>query len=180
VVLALAVLGGVGLAWVRSWLGETARRRLTTATLVAVIAGSSAGAIRVIDAPVTPPALEQLARMPAKPGVHFPFFAAPMERFRHTRYMLQSTLHFQPMINGYSDHLPPRFYTDADALATFPSAEAWSVMEELGARYVVIHWELYSTAERAPLRYQVNALRDYLRLVRDGTRVSLYEVVRFP
>jgi len=180
VVLALAVLGGIGLAWIRSWFGETARRRLTTTTLVAVIAGSSAGAIGVRDAPEPSMAERQLVNMPTKPLVQFPFYALGGERFRHTEYMLQSTLHWTPMINGYSDHMPPRFYADADALATFPSPDAWRVMQELGARYVLVHWRLYGETQRAPLRFQVNEQRAYLRLVYDGTDASLYEIVRFP
>ena len=35
--------------------------------------------------------------------------------------MLASTAHWQPLINGYSDHIPQDFRDNAPMLATFPS-----------------------------------------------------------
>jgi hypothetical protein len=180
VVVALAVTGSMGFLAMQHAVCARHRRWLVTATLMALVAGSSAGALGVRDAPPLARAEQRLIGMPHKPLVQFPFYADGGERFRHTAYMLNSTLHWQPMLNGYSDHMPLRTYGDADKLATFPGPDAWTVMREFGARYVLVHWRLYPEEERAPLRVQLNELRMFLRRVEDDTDVSLYEIVRFP
>jgi len=115
--------------------------------------------------------------MPRAPVAEFPFFKDASDRLRHTEYMLMSTFHWQPLINGYSDHTPTGFAADAGALASFPSPEAWAVLRARGVRWVVVHLNDYPAGVGPVLRKQLQAMPDRLRLVVDEHPVSLYEVI---
>ena len=48
--------------------------------------------------------------------IELPYWATSIEFHRHAEYMLASTAHWQPLINGYSDHIPQDFRDDAPTL----------------------------------------------------------------
>ena len=50
----------------------------------------------------------------------FPFYDRRIDFHLHTRYMLNSTAHWQPLVNGYSDHIPADFRTLATTLGDVP------------------------------------------------------------
>jgi hypothetical protein len=95
--------------------------------------------------------------------------------------MLNSTYHWQPLINGYSDHIPQDFRDNSKILATFPSGPAFAVLERLGARYVVMHFNLIDPSTHAEIRRRLDVdYADHLRpLSKDGD-VWLYEIVGWP
>ena len=71
--------------------------------------------------------------------------------------MLNSTAHWQPLVNGYSDHIPADFRRNVVPLSSFPTRESFSILSAVGARYVVFHLDMYDTrsrarADRAPRR----------------------------
>ena len=137
--------------------------------------------LRMREAPPLPMAYTMLAQLPKAPTIELPFWATSAEYHRHAEYMLGSTWHWQPLINGYSDHIPQDFRDHAPILATFPSAQAFSVLEPLGARYAVFHLDLFSPENRANLITRLDTeYVDYLRpLDKDGD-VWLYEIVGWP
>ena len=49
--------------------------------------------------------------------IELPYWATSIEFHRHAEYMLASTAHWQPLVNGYSDHIPQDFRDHAPALA---------------------------------------------------------------
>ena len=77
--------------------------------------------------------------MPRGPVAEFPFFDRRIDFHMHTRYMLNSTAHWQPLLNGYSDHIPADFRELAPVLATFPSQDSFNAMRERRVRYVTIN-----------------------------------------
>ena len=150
---------------------------LASALVVIALAESWVGPLQLATAPAVAPAYRRLAVMPRAPVAEFPFFKDASDRHRHTEYMLMSTFHWQPLINGYSDHTPTGFAADAGALASFPSPEAWAVLRARGVRWVVVHLNDYPAGVGPVLRKQLQAMPDRLRLVVDEHPVSLYEVI---
>ncbi len=132
------------------------------------------------DAAPTAPAYEELARQHTAPVAVFPFWARGIDFHGHAEYMLASTAHWQPLINGYSDHIPQDFRDNAAILRHFPDANSFAVLERLGARYVVIHLQLYAGTTRDEITGKLEAYGNYLRpLSKDGD-VWLYEIVAWP
>ena len=86
-----------------------------------------------------PPVYRMLAGMPRGPVAEFPFYDQRTDFHIHTRYMLNSTAHWQPLLNGYSDHIPADFRTLATVLATFPSRESFAALKEHRVRYITLN-----------------------------------------
>ena len=157
-------------------------RRATNAAfailLVLVTADLYRAPLRMREAPPLPEAYRVLARLPKGPTVELPYWATSIEYHRHAEYMLTSTAHWQPLVNGYSDHIPQDFRDAAPAINTFPSTEAFAILEPLGARYVVVHLDLMNAENRASIvrRLDVDYL-GYLRPLDKSGDVWLYEIV---
>jgi hypothetical protein len=128
----------------------------------------------------TAPAYEELARQHRAPVAVFPFWARGIDFHGHAEYMLASTAHWQPLINGYSDHIPQDFRDNAAILRNFPDAASWGVLERLGARYVVIHLELYAGTSRDQITCGLEAYANYLRPLNKDGNVWLFEIVAWP
>ena len=79
--------------------------------------------LRMREAPPLPHAYRTLADLPKAPTIELPYWATSIEFHRHAEYMLASTAHWQPLINGYSDHIPQDFRDAAPTLNSFPSRE---------------------------------------------------------
>jgi hypothetical protein len=178
VTLSVAVLGAIGVAALERRLAPPRRTAVLLVILAASIAGSSVGPLELDAAPALPPAVARLATLPRAPVVEFPYFSAPADRSRHTEYMLLSTFHWQPLVNGYSDHMPADAARDMLALATFPGTEAWRVLRRLEVRYVLVHWRSYSRVQLEALVPLIEEQASRLRLMAGGPEVSLYEIVR--
>ena len=93
--------------------------------------------------------------------------------------MLNSTAHWLPMVNGYSDHIPQDFRGTAAALSTFPSTEAFAVLRRARIRYIGVHWDMFGT-QLAGVRERMPRFLPYLRPIASDDTMTLYEVVGFP
>ena len=62
--------------------------------------------------------------------------------------MLNSTAHWQPLVNGYSDHIPADFRALATMLATFPSRESFDALRDRHVRYLTFTADGKGMAER--------------------------------
>ena len=130
------------------------------------------------EAPPLPEAYRALARLPKGPVIELPYWATSIEYHRHAEYMLASTAHWQPMINGYSDHIPQDFRDAAPALATFPSPQSFAVLRPLAARYAVFHLDLMAPAVREDLIRRLDGeYATNLRPIDKSGDVWLYEIV---
>jgi hypothetical protein len=74
--------------------------------------------------------------------VELPFFTESAG-FAQARYMLNSTRHWRPMLNGYSGYRPPSYYQTAEALTTFPSPESLTWLQQHGVTHVFIQLGAY-------------------------------------
>jgi hypothetical protein len=161
------------------------RRKALTAAfavlLVLAIADTYRAPLRMRDAGPMPKAYTALASLPKGPTIELPYWATSIEYHRHAEYMLASTAHWQPLINGYSDHIPQDFRDNAPALNTFPSAESFKLLESQGARYAVIHLDLMDGARRERVTRALDfEYANYLRPIEKDGDVWLYEIIGWP
>ncbi len=89
------------------------------------------------------PAGSIVAELPARaPGD----FARPA--FHDSIYMVWSTTHWQPLVNGFAGAETPLVRRFRATAPSFPEAEALDVMKEAGVRYVVVHLRGYGPNQR--------------------------------
>jgi hypothetical protein len=180
VVLSLAMLFACGLA---AWLARLAprTRRLAAAGLVVAMAAELFTApLAFREAPPLNAVYRYLADARLGPVLELPFFYERIDFPRHATYMSASGWHWHPLINGYSDHIPPEFRALAPQLHGFPSRDSFLSLRERRARWVVIHFDLYGRRDRERLLERLAAYAPYLtERVVDGP-VTLYEITAWP
>jgi hypothetical protein len=173
----LSVLAGLA---VQSLLSRVRTPAIAGAVLVALALADHSVSLQFPTVPPPPPAYEALARLPAAPVIEMPFFERPAFYSRHTIYMLMSTLHWMPLINGYSDYTPPTFETDAHDLAPFPFPPAFAAVKRLGVRYAMFHLNTYDAKTRAEVEDRLRQFAPYLRPLYTDADTRLYEIAGFP
>jgi hypothetical protein len=180
VVLALVVLFAAGLASAFARLAPRTRAWAAAALSLALCAELFAAPIGVREAPPVLSAYRQLATLPRRAVLELPFFYERSDFPRHARYMSASGWHWQPLINGYSDHIPAEFRELAPRMHGFPSPESFAELRQRRARYVVIHLNLYARRDRERLLERLAAFAPYLTLLNDDGAVRLYEITSWP
>jgi hypothetical protein len=149
VLFAVAVLGGFGLAALRArWAG----RRWVDAASAAVIAIASVEAFhthRFQEYRGIPEIYQRMAQDTA-PGavVEVPFYSRSDEH-QNTRYMLASTVHWRPLLNGYSGFRPASFARLAELMDAFPEPQTIDALRARNVRYIVLHTGDFRRSERA-------------------------------
>ena len=132
------------------------------------------------EADPIPASYQVLAGLPRGPVVEFPFYDRRIDFHIHSRYMLNSTFHWQPLVNGYSDHIPADFRTVAPVLATFPSRESFGAMRQRRVRYLTLHRSRYGRSAAADIEQRLAPYLSHLRLMADDGDVLIYEIVSWP
>jgi hypothetical protein len=126
------------------------------------------------------PLYAKLASMPPGPVIEMPFFYIETDFFRHTRYMLNSTTHWNPLMNGYSDYTPPDYLERLPTLAAFPSRPALQLLAPDRVRYAAFHMYWYNAENQHDVLTRLKELEQYFRplYIDDDTR--LYEIIDYP
>jgi len=176
VVFGLAVLAAFGVDAVC----RSGRRTIAAVLIAAITFVELVPPFRWVPAPAVAPVYRMLASLPRGPVIETPFYYPQVGLFQHTKYMLASTSHWFPLVNGYSDYTPPDFLDNVMVLAAFPSGYAFRVLKPLGVRYAVLHMYGYNTQNRGDVLERLAQYSQYLRpiYVTDDTR--LYEIVGYP
>jgi hypothetical protein len=179
VALGLAVLTGIA---VREWLARVAYPTTFGVLIVLVAAADLAFPLPPFrEVPPVSPVYRMLRRFPPGPVIELPFWWRGNELHGHAVYMLSSTTHWMPLINGYSDYIPSDFFDTAGTLSFFPSAESFKLLELRRPRYAVFHMAVYGDQDRADVEGRIAAFSRYLRPVYfDDEETRLYEIVGFP
>jgi hypothetical protein len=177
VVFAMAVIAGFVLAR----LVPIRRRALTIAALVIITAAEvSAAPWPLRTVPPLPVAYARLRELPRAPVLELHFAYKSGELFPHTLYMFWSAWHWNPLVNGYSDYIPPDFREIAVPINAFPDPGSFEIARERRIRYVLIHWNMYDDVGRAAIRSRFGPYGDYIRAVHDDDDVSLFEITGYP
>jgi 4-amino-4-deoxy-L-arabinose transferase-like glycosyltransferase len=161
------------------------RRRATsvvfTILFVLVVADLYRAPLRMRTAPPLSTVYTTLARLPRGPVIELPYWSDNVAYHRHAEYMLLSTAHWQPLVNGYSDHIPQDFRDNALPLSGFPSRDSFAILENIGARYAVFHLNLMGPEARTSLVARLeNDYLGYLRPLEKDGDVWLNDIVAWP
>ncbi len=177
VTLGLAVLGGFGLAG----LLPSGRKGTVVGCLLAICAARELLlTYPTTDAPTLSKAYTVLRTLPPGPVIEMPFFYPEVGLFQHADYMLNSTSHWMPLVNGYSDYIPPDFLEHVRTLAPFPSRDAFGILRPLQVRYAMFHLTRYNSENRQDVLMRLKTFEDYLRPLYVDDQTRLYEIVGFP
>lgn len=172
----LSVLAAVAF---RALLARAARPAVAGAALAIVAAGELVTPLRFPAVPAPSPVYRIIADRAHGAVIEMPFF--PVTRaIRHTTYMLNSTAHWRPLINGFSDWIPPDFSANSETLGQFPSLPAFEALPTHGVRYAVFHFDAYDAHARADLVARLRAFSPYLRQMYADQDTRLYEIVDWP
>jgi len=149
VLLMIAVVAGFGVAGLaRRWRGASTWGAVLLVTAVNVEA---------LRAPIdyTPfariPAIyDTLAPIRHAVIAEIPLFP-PGEIFFNAEYMLDSTRHWHPMLNGHSGIRPDSYDETYRGLAGFPDPRSLVALHDRGVTHVVVHMERLDAGARAAL-----------------------------
>jgi 4-amino-4-deoxy-L-arabinose transferase-like glycosyltransferase len=195
VAFALSVLAGVSISALLARLGRPARPGTLAEghpapgrSRIPALAAIMVAAVAVLElkvplsfspAPPVETAYRVLATLPRGPVIEIPFYSRQFASLR-THYMLGSTTHWMPLVNGYSSYTPPEFVEKAPALAGFPSLEAFRILERDRVRYAVFHMNTLRPDMRDDLARRIWEFGRYLARRYADDRIWLYEIVEFP
>jgi hypothetical protein len=147
VLAAIAILSGFGLAWLATKMPKKAALVLGIVAFVAVNAEAWRAPIGYCGTPENkgcqefvdvPPIFKSLDRADVKAIVVFPFYPPNGESNKNARYMLQSTDHFKPMMNGYSGYMPTVMFTHFQGVKNFPDEQSITYLKNLGVTHALV------------------------------------------
>jgi hypothetical protein len=163
--LGMAVLAAYGLAGLR-------RKLLATRAGAIVIALVVLANLESLRAPLhyTPftgiPAIYSL--LASEPGrvvlVEVPFYP-PQGVFLNGTYVLNSTAHWRPLMNGYSGYTPGAYRKYAETFWYFPREHAIQAMRKAGATHVMIHPHDFGNEAQQAQMWQDVAASPYLERI---------------
>jgi hypothetical protein len=116
----------------------------------------------------------------AAPGAvlaEFPFYPAA-DVYRNAEYVLASTEHWRPLVNGYSGFTPPGFAQRAEILRRFPDEAAFAELHRLGVTHVAVHLARYREPRRVLLAESLDSRSDLERLETGPAGERLYVLKR--
>ena len=139
---AVAVLSGYGLATVRRRL--SARRSpqviVTAAVLLLAVVEPFAAPLRYEPFTAIPTIYERPKAAANAVVVDLPF-PAPDATYRSAPYVLGSTLHFKPLLNGYSGFTPPSYFAHYEQFRAFPDTASIKALQAAGVTHVFVHFD---------------------------------------
>ncbi|PYR30077.1 MAG: hypothetical protein DMF92_09800 [Acidobacteria bacterium] len=177
VVFGLSVLAGVALTALSS---RVRHQTMLGAAIAVVAAGELAVPLDFRQVSPVAPAYRLLSKLPRGPVLEMPFYYRSVDFPQHVKYMLASTAHWMPLVNGYSDMVPVDFVTNVMTLAPFPSRDAFKLLESRRVRYAVFHMYGYNTENRNDVLGRLKEFAPYLRQLYVDDETQLYEIIGYP
>jgi hypothetical protein len=173
----------VGIGFTMAWAAKRWPRVIRVAAVLAPVAMAAELATMPLNMPEADPvnpAYRMLATLRPGPVIELPYFYERPDFPRHTVYMLNSTYHWLPLVNGYSDHIPQEFRSRVIALSSFPTIESFGLLKDVRARYAVFHLNYYDRRSREKLLQRIEQYQQYLAPLSRENDVWLYEIVGWP
>lgn len=108
------------------------------------------------------PIYQQVASESKAVIAELPFYGGASSH-AHAVYMLNSTSHWRPMINGYSGAEPLSFVDHINALGGFPDAQSIVALQDAGVTHVFVHTAEFPDAvvnamSRVPALHRLDSL----------------------
>jgi hypothetical protein len=138
-IVAVAMLAGFGAADLLKRMTSASMRSAAAACAIAI------AAIEPFCAPIwfarytgISPIYSRLRDVPDAVVAELPFYSTTAS-FRHAPYMLNSTAHWKPMLNGYSGFEPPSFEIHYAELEGFPDPPSIAALRRAGVTHIFVH-----------------------------------------
>jgi len=179
VTLSLAMLAALAIRDLAAKAGRFRRALPALATCLIVVEFAQMP-VRWDAAPPTAAIYRLLVTLPRGPVIELPYFWEPRTFHSHTEYMLNSTYHWFPLINGYSDHIPQDFREEAPILRRFPTPESFPLLKARGARYAIFHVGRIDPTSTRDLVTKIERYPRELKPIFRSESVWLYEIVAWP
>ena len=181
-VFAMAVLAGFAVA---HW---SQRRRWLPVVLVLLLVGELGVKTAEWGWPswplkTVPPvsaAYRRLAELPRGVLVEFQFPYVSSNYHNHAKAMFWSAYHWQPLVNGYSDVIPPDFHEIALPINGFPDPESFAIMRARQVRYVLWHADDYRGRPLEIVSERIARYEEQLKPIMRTPDIWLYEIVKWP
>lgn len=183
--LGLSMLAGFGLDRIRrgGWRVALVALALLEATVAPL---NVVAADRCIDA--SEPASLIDSWLKAQPGegavVELPIlpndglFQRP--RFDDSVYLLRSTTHWKPLVNGYAGTEPPAYARVREVMKEFPSAESIALLRSMEVRHVLVHLRGFGPNRRRAIEERLPEFTSDLRLAASFDDDLALEIVTGP
>jgi hypothetical protein len=123
-----------------------------------------------------PAVYDVLAKEPGAVVVELPF-PLPQQWFLNTSYMVNSTRHWRPLLNGYSGFRPASYYKTYEATRGFPSDTSLIGLHDLGVTHIVVHQKEFNNGG-ADDRYNPFAAAASLQLLTRDADILIYRLVQ--
>jgi hypothetical protein len=137
--LATAVLAAIGLSAVRTRVPARASVIAGVLAILLITAEAFRAPIRHTEFEGISGIYRLLAREPGQVVlVEVPFYP-PQAIFMNAEYVLNSTAHWRPLMNGYSGYTPESYREVAWPFWNFPAEAAIEAMRAAGVTHVVVH-----------------------------------------
>ncbi|MEQ1868440.1 MAG: hypothetical protein ABL961_00255 [Vicinamibacterales bacterium] len=174
VIFGLSVLASLGIAHLRA---RSRRPLVVGAVLLTAALAESWISITFEPALLPHSGYHVLATMPRGPVLELPIYSRRLG-FRRSRYMMDSTTHWMPLVDAYSDSIPEEFEARSVILADFPSADSLQDLRRDSVRYAVIHLDAYDDpAMRQSLFDRLDQFAPALKELYRAPDFLLYEIV---
>lgn len=135
---AVAALAGFGLVELRR-MGPERRWRVSAIAILSLAALEPLAALlHLVRFDRVSPIYARLASEPGAVVAEMPFYGGSSAH-AHAAYMLNSTAHWKPMVNGYSGTAPPSFVDRVRAFSGFPDAQSIAALQQAGVTHVFVH-----------------------------------------
>jgi hypothetical protein len=179
VALSLSVFAAFGVEALLARVPRRARRLVAASLVAAALLELNVLPFPWERAPIVPSPYRALAALPRAPLAEFPFYGQRTTFPLHAQYMLFSTAHWMPLVNGYSDVIPLDFRATARVLSSFPTNDAFAVLLRHRVRYIGVHWDMYGPRSD-DIRRRLEAYSSNLRVIAGDARMTLYEITGYP
>jgi hypothetical protein len=177
VLLMVAVLAGFGVAALQhTWRHARSWPAAAVAVTILVNAEALRAPIGYVWFEGVPPVYDVLAAEPNAVIVEVPF-PMPQQWFLNTPYMVNSTRHWRPMLNGYSGFRPTSYYQSYEAMRAFPSDQSLITLHERGVTHIVIHQRAFEEGLGAARFNELALVPTLQQVARDGD-IVIYRLRR--
>jgi hypothetical protein len=137
-VIAAALLAGFGLAAIRRTWSERASGAIAAVALALAVLEPFRAPLYLPKADPIRPIYRELRNVPGAVVAELPL-PHPWAIFHNAKYMLNSTQHWKPMVNGYSGFVPSSYRQHYDQLASFPDERSIAALRHLGVTHMFVH-----------------------------------------
>jgi hypothetical protein len=183
VLLAVAVLAGLGAARLAAWLQQ--RRQAWRGPVIACLGGLMVCEYLMAPLPLiavetsAPPAYAWLRQQPAGVVVELPLAPPVGGPSYDAQFQYLSTFHWHPIVNGYSGAEPAWYHDFLRQAQDFPSDTSLAALRNAGARYLVLHERLYGRERYEAATRALDQRQDLLKygpFVDGAFAIRVYDV----